>query len=104
MGAAKILAKNLIKIRQSREKLYNMKAQLKWVQFVHSETNPLKSGVSTQVTTMNAQANMTKTLGQTSRIMESANKMAPLPVMQKTMMEYAKQNEMAEMKQEYTFF
>lgn len=85
-GAAKTLAKEIVRIRQQKEKIYKMRGQL--------------GAVSTRTTTMAAQQKVAKSMGTATRAMQAANRAAPIEQTQRVMQEFEKQNEIADMKEE----
>jgi len=85
-SSAKTMAKELIRIRKQKEKLLSAKTQL--------------SGVSSRVTTMSANQTVAKSMVGATQAMGVANAAAPIQQMQRTMMNYEKQSEMMNMKEE----
>eukprot|EP01114_Cavostelium_apophysatum_P011842 TRINITY_DN26368_c0_g1_i1.p1 TRINITY_DN26368_c0_g1~~TRINITY_DN26368_c0_g1_i1.p1 ORF type:complete len:210 (+),score=36.34 TRINITY_DN26368_c0_g1_i1:62-691(+) len=85
-SSAKVLAKEIVRIRGQRDKIYMMKGQL--------------SSVSTRTTTMAANQTIASGMNGATKAMAAANAAMPAQKMQQTMMEYEKQNEMANMKEE----
>jgi len=85
-ASAKTMAKELIRIRKQKEKLIGTKSML--------------NSVSTRATTMQAQEVMSKSMLGATHAMQVANQAMPMKQMQQTMMQYDKQNEMANMKEE----
>jgi len=84
--AAKILAKNLVKIRANITKMYSMRAQLQTV--------------SMQLSTMKSTAAMNSAMAGATKAMLRMNKKMNLPAMQKITMEFQRQNEKMGMTQE----
>jgi charged multivesicular body protein 2A len=85
-GSAKILAKEIIRIRGQKEKLYQARGQL--------------TGVSTRITTMQSTGQVSKAMGSSAKVMGQMNRQNNTAQMSRTMMEFDKQNQMADMKQE----
>ncbi|PRP77109.1 SNF7 family protein [Planoprotostelium fungivorum] len=85
-ASAKVMAKELIRVRQQKEKLMIMKSKL--------------SAVSTKTTTMAATATMAQSMGTATKAMTSMNSAMPADKLNHTMMEFARQNDIAETKQE----
>jgi len=83
---AKSMAKELVRVRKQREKLYGMKSKL--------------SGVNSRTTTMQASQTIAKSMHGATHAMAISNAATPLPQMQRTMMAFEKQNEIASMKEE----
>eukprot|EP00004_Rigifila_ramosa_P003073 TRINITY_DN1320_c0_g1_i3.p1 TRINITY_DN1320_c0_g1~~TRINITY_DN1320_c0_g1_i3.p1 ORF type:complete len:215 (-),score=72.08 TRINITY_DN1320_c0_g1_i3:9-584(-) len=86
MGAAKIMAKDLVRTRQYIDKFYKMRAQLQ--------------AVSLRMQTMKTNVAMTEAMKGVTKAMMSMNKQINLPAMQRVMMEFEKQSEMMDMKEE----
>eukprot|EP01118_Nematostelium_gracile_P018938 TRINITY_DN8580_c0_g1_i1.p1 TRINITY_DN8580_c0_g1~~TRINITY_DN8580_c0_g1_i1.p1 ORF type:complete len:202 (+),score=71.20 TRINITY_DN8580_c0_g1_i1:31-636(+) len=83
---AKTMAKELIRLRGQRDKIYAMKGQL--------------SGVQSRTTTMQASATIAKSMHGATKAMAYSNAAMPMQQMQRTMMEFEKQNEISSMKEE----
>eukprot|EP00696_Hemimastix_kukwesjijk_P015669 gnl/Hemi2/3896_TR1367_c2_g1_i1.p1 gnl/Hemi2/3896_TR1367_c2_g1~~gnl/Hemi2/3896_TR1367_c2_g1_i1.p1 ORF type:complete len:228 (-),score=103.36 gnl/Hemi2/3896_TR1367_c2_g1_i1:222-905(-) len=86
MDSAKILAKDLVRTRANISKFYKMSATLKAVEL------RLQACQSTQM--------MNGIMAGVSKAMVDINKQFNLPEMQKTMQEFATQNEVMDMKEE----
>jgi len=80
-GAAKILAKELVRSRKARERLYTSKATL--------------SGVSMQLTQQMATLKMQKTLTKSTQIMHGMNQLVKLPQLNHVMMAMSREMEKA---------
>lgn len=85
-SSVKIMAKDLVRIRKHQEKLLNMCAQLR--------------GISLQMTEVASTATLAQSMGQVTRSMTILSQQIKLPALQKIMMEFAKQSDQMEMKQE----
>jgi division protein CdvB (Snf7/Vps24/ESCRT-III family) len=85
-STVKVLAQQIVRVRKQKEKIYAAKGQL--------------SSVGTKVTTMQAQQSVSNGVTHATHAMAYSNSVTPLPQMQRTMVQYQKQNEMAEMKEE----
>eukprot|EP01105_Mastigella_eilhardi_P009440 TRINITY_DN2229_c0_g1_i3.p1 TRINITY_DN2229_c0_g1~~TRINITY_DN2229_c0_g1_i3.p1 ORF type:complete len:255 (-),score=93.61 TRINITY_DN2229_c0_g1_i3:729-1430(-) len=86
MNAARIMAKDLVRIRQNVQKFYEMRAELQ--------------AVSLRLVTLKSTATMSDAMKGAAKAMMSMNKQINLPAMQKIMFEFEKQSEVMEMKQE----
>mmetsp|Transcript_8006 Transcript_8006/g.12861 ORF Transcript_8006/g.12861 Transcript_8006/m.12861 type:complete len:214 (+) Transcript_8006:208-849(+) len=86
MGAAKIMAKDLVRTRAYITKFYNMRTQLQ--------------AVGLRLQTLKSTAAMTDAMKGVSKAMVKMNKQVNLPAMQQIMMEFAKQSELMDAKQE----
>jgi len=84
--SAKVLAKELIRIRKQREKVLLMKGQL--------------SSANTKTVTMVAQQSMVKSMHGATRAMMATNAAVPAQAVQRTMMQFQKQNEISDVKSE----
>ncbi|RKO85761.1 Snf7-domain-containing protein, partial [Blyttiomyces helicus] len=87
---AKTLAKQLIRLRKQTEKNTSVQSQ---IQSVGHRTLAMQSTLT-----------MTKGMTGATQAMKTANKQMDLAKMQKTMAEYATQNEMMDMKEEMSMF
>lgn len=85
-AALKAQARQLVQIRKQKEKMYETKAQL--------------SSVGMQATAMSAQVSMVSAMGNVTEALSNANGVMDPKKLGKTMAEFAKQNEMANMKEE----
>jgi len=86
MGAAKIMAKDLVRTRRYIQKFYKMRTQLQ--------------GVSLRIQTMKSNQAMADAMKGVTKAMSRMNKQLNLPQLQRIMMEFEKQNEQMEMKEE----
>jgi len=86
MGAARIMAKDLVRTRQHVQKMYKMKTQLQ--------------AVALRIQTIKSQAAMATAMKGVTRAMMRMNRTINLPSLQKIMMEFQKQSEMMDMKEE----
>jgi len=86
MGAVKIMAKDLVRTRNHVTKFYKMRAELQ--------------AVSLRITTMQSHQTMGEAMKGVTRAMMVMNKQMNIPAMQKIMMEFEKQSEMMDMKEE----
>eukprot|EP00727_Mastigamoeba_balamuthi_P006729 m51a1_g2677 putative charged multivesicular body protein 2a (227) ;mRNA; f:732523-733480 len=86
LGAAKIMAKDLVRTRQYIQKFYKMHAELQ--------------SVSLRIVTLKSTASMTDAMKGACRAMMAMNRQMNLPAMQRIMMEFEKQGEMMDMKEE----
>jgi charged multivesicular body protein 2A len=86
MKVAKIMAKDLVRIRKHQSKFTGLVSQLR--------------AISLQMTTMNSTRQLTDSMRAASRSMAVMNRQMNIPEMQRLMQEFAKQSEMMEMKQE----
>ncbi|KAL3776739.1 hypothetical protein ACHAW5_006441 [Stephanodiscus triporus] len=82
----KAQAKELVQLRKQREKMYETKAHL--------------SSVGMQATAMASQVTMVTAIGNVSTALSAANGVMDPKRLGQTMAEFAKQNEMAQMKEE----
>ncbi len=80
------MAKDIVRMRGQINKFYKMRAQMQ--------------SVSMQLQTMKSQAAMNKAMGSVTRSLAIMNRQMNMPMMQKMMMEFEKQNELMEFKQE----
>jgi len=86
MGAVKIMAKDLVRTRNNITKFYKMRTELQ--------------AVSLRIQTLQSQQAMTQAMKGVTRAMMVMNRQMNLPAMQRIMMEFEKQNEMMDMKEE----
>merc|ERR1711916_186544 len=86
IGAAKIMARDLVRTRNAISKFYQMKAQLQ--------------AVSIRIQTMSSTAAMADAMEGAAKAMYTMNKQVKLPAMQRIMMKFEKEGDMMEMKQE----
>lgn len=86
LGAARIMAKDLIRTRNAISKFHQMKAQLQ--------------AVSIRVQTMSSTAAMADAMKGAARAMYAMNHQVNVPGMQRIMMQFEKEGDMMEMKQE----
>eukprot|EP01122_Echinamoeba_exundans_P004469 TRINITY_DN1450_c0_g1_i2.p2 TRINITY_DN1450_c0_g1~~TRINITY_DN1450_c0_g1_i2.p2 ORF type:complete len:251 (-),score=68.00 TRINITY_DN1450_c0_g1_i2:995-1747(-) len=86
MGAAKIMAKDLVRTRKHVEKMYKMKTQLQTV--------------SLRLQTIKSQHAMASAMAGVTKAMMKMNRQLNLPAIQKIMMEFERQSEIMEMKEE----
>eukprot|EP01111_Echinosteliopsis_oligospora_P003043 TRINITY_DN1489_c0_g1_i1.p1 TRINITY_DN1489_c0_g1~~TRINITY_DN1489_c0_g1_i1.p1 ORF type:complete len:212 (-),score=65.81 TRINITY_DN1489_c0_g1_i1:116-751(-) len=86
MGAAKIMAKDLVRTRNSIQKFYQMRAQLQ--------------AVGLRIQTLKSTQTMAEAMKGVTRAMMIMNRQMNLPAMQKIMMEFEMQTEKMDMKEE----
>jgi len=86
MKSVKIMAKDLVRIRKHQEKFVNLTAQLR--------------AIGLQMTAMASTQQLTESVKGVTKSMVKLNKSIKLPELQKIMMEFAKQTEQMDMKQE----
>eukprot|EP01107_Rhizomastix_libera_P015637 TRINITY_DN5993_c2_g1_i2.p1 TRINITY_DN5993_c2_g1~~TRINITY_DN5993_c2_g1_i2.p1 ORF type:complete len:214 (+),score=43.25 TRINITY_DN5993_c2_g1_i2:37-642(+) len=86
LAAAKIMAKDLVRTRQYVQKFYKMHAELQ--------------AVSLRIVTLKSTASMTEAMVGVTRAMASMNRQMNLPQIQRIMMEFQKQSEIMDMKEE----
>jgi len=86
MKEVKIMAKDLVRIRKHQEKFVGLTAQLR--------------AISLQMTTMASVTALTDSMKKVTRSMVALNGQVNLPQLQKVMMEFQKQSEVMDMKQE----
>jgi charged multivesicular body protein 2A len=86
MGAAKILAKDLVRTRNQIQKFYKMKTQLQ--------------AVSLRIQTLNSNVAMAEAMKGVTRAMIRLNRTMNVPAMQQVMMEFERQSEMMDMKED----
>merc|ERR1712076_9490 len=86
LDATKVMAKDLVRTRQQVKKFMLMRANLQ--------------AVSLKMTTMKSQNTMAQAMAGVTKAMGRMNKQMNLPQIQKIMQEFAKQNEIMEMKGE----
>lgn len=85
-NAAKIQAKDLVRTRRYIHNFYQMRTQLQ--------------AVSLKIQTLKSTAQMTEALKGVTKAMSSMNKKIQLPGIQKIMMDFTRESEMMDMKQE----
>jgi len=86
MKSVKSMAKDLVRIRKHQEKFVNLTAQLR--------------AIGLQMTAMASTQQLTESVKGVTKSMVKLNKSIKLPELQKIMMEFAKQTEQMDMKQE----
>jgi len=86
MGAAKIMAKDLVRTRKHVEKMYRMKTQLQ--------------AVSLRIQTIKSQAAMADAMRGVTKAMVRMNRTINLPSLQRIMIEFQKQSEIMDIKEE----
>jgi len=86
MKSVKVMAKDLVRIRKHQEKFIALTAQLR--------------AISLQMTSMASTQQLTESVKQITKSMVRLNKSIKLPELQKIMVEFMKQTEQMEMKQE----
>jgi len=86
MGAAKIMAKDLVRTRNHIQKFYQMRAQLQ--------------AVGLRIQTLQSTQTMAEAMRGVTRAMTMMNRQMNLPAMQKIMMEFEQQTEKMDMKEE----
>ncbi|MES1908710.1 MAG: hypothetical protein MHM6MM_001588 [Cercozoa sp. M6MM] len=86
MKPVRVMAKDLVRMRKSQEKFINLMAQLR--------------GLSLQMTEMQSQATLQRSMHSCARSMSVLNAQMNLPMLQRVMREFAKQSEQMEFKQE----
>ncbi|PRP73942.1 SNF7 family protein [Planoprotostelium fungivorum] len=86
MGAVKIMAKDLVRTRNNVSRFYKMRTELQ--------------AVALRIQTVSSQNAMADAMKGVTKAMISMNKRMNIPQMQKIMMEFEKQSEMLDMKQE----
>ncbi|KAJ3414267.1 Charged multivesicular body protein 2A [Chytridiales sp. JEL 0842] len=86
MNACKIMAKDLVRTRRYIQKFYQMKTQLQ--------------GVSLRIQTMRSNQAMADAMKGVTKAMRGMNKSINLPEIAKIMMEFEKESEMMDMKEE----
>eukprot|EP00002_Diphylleia_rotans_P022349 TRINITY_DN4377_c0_g1_i1.p1 TRINITY_DN4377_c0_g1~~TRINITY_DN4377_c0_g1_i1.p1 ORF type:complete len:216 (+),score=65.60 TRINITY_DN4377_c0_g1_i1:84-731(+) len=86
MGACKIMAKDLVRTRKYVDKFYKMRTQMQ--------------AVGLRLQTMKSTASMTDAMKGMTRAMIMMNRQINLPAMQQIMMEFEKQSELMDMKEE----
>jgi len=86
MGAVKIMAKDLVRTRNNITKFYKMRTELQ--------------AVGLRIQTLQSQQTMAEAMKGVTRAMIVMNRQMNLPAMQRIMMEFEKQNEMMDMKEE----
>jgi charged multivesicular body protein 2A len=86
MGAVRVMAKDLVRTRKHVEKMIKMKTQLQTV--------------SLRLQTLKSQSAMAEAMRGVTKAMMTMNRQINLPAMQKIMMEFERQSEIMEMKEE----
>eukprot|EP01112_Ceratiomyxa_fruticulosa_P022461 TRINITY_DN821_c0_g1_i1.p1 TRINITY_DN821_c0_g1~~TRINITY_DN821_c0_g1_i1.p1 ORF type:complete len:216 (+),score=53.81 TRINITY_DN821_c0_g1_i1:182-829(+) len=86
MGPARIMAKDLVRTRNQIQKFYNMGAQLQ--------------AVGLRIQTLKSTQSMAEAMRGVTRAMSVMNRQMNLPAMQRIMMEFEKQGELMDMKEE----
>jgi len=86
LKSARIMAKDLVRIRKHQEKFVNLTAQLR--------------AISLQMTSMQSTQQLAESMRKVTRSMATLNRQMNLPALTKVMNEFAKQSEQMEMKQE----
>jgi len=86
MGAAKIMAKDLVRTRNYVQKFYNMRTQLQ--------------AVGLRIQTMKSTQSMAEAMKGCTKAMMMMNRQMNLPAMQRIMMEFEQQSEKMDMKEE----
>eukprot|EP01119_Soliformovum_irregulare_P002338 TRINITY_DN12611_c0_g1_i1.p1 TRINITY_DN12611_c0_g1~~TRINITY_DN12611_c0_g1_i1.p1 ORF type:complete len:218 (-),score=66.49 TRINITY_DN12611_c0_g1_i1:95-748(-) len=86
MGAVRIMAKDLVRTRANVTKFYKMRTELQ--------------AVSLRIQVMKSHQSMAEAMRGVTKVMMTMNRQMNLPAMQRIMMEFEKQNEMMDMKQE----
>ncbi|XXQ32730.1 Charged multivesicular body protein 2a [Plasmodiophora brassicae] len=85
-SSVRIMAKDLVRIRKHQEKFLNMCAQLR--------------AISLQMTEVSSTAMLAESMSKVTKSMGVLSQQIKLPALQKIMIEFAKQSEQMEMKQE----
>ena len=86
MGAAKVMAKDLVRTRKYIQKFYQMRTQLQ--------------AVSLRIQTLKSQQAMAQAMVGVTKAMRSMNQQLNMPQIQAIMMEFERQTEISEAKQE----
>ncbi|KAL0213494.1 hypothetical protein RCL1_007120 [Eukaryota sp. TZLM3-RCL] len=86
MNAAKIMAKDIVRTRKNIDKFFRMKTQLQ--------------AVSLRLSTLKSTQSLASVMKKTTQAMGRMNQQLNLPALQRTMMEFERQNEMLESKNE----
>jgi len=86
LKSCKIMAKDLVRIRKHQEKFINLTAQLR--------------AIGLQMTSMASTQALVESMRKVTRSMTQLNRTMNLPALQKIMVEFAKQSEQMDMKQE----
>ncbi|KAF0457893.1 charged multivesicular body protein 2a [Gigaspora margarita] len=86
MSACKIMAKDLVRTRRYSQKFQAMKTQLQ--------------AVSLRIQTLRSNQQMSEAMRGATKAMKSMNRQMNLPAMQKIMMEFEKESEIMDMKEE----
>eukprot|EP00007_Cunea_sp_BSH-02190019_P004439 CAMPEP_0174238060 /NCGR_PEP_ID=MMETSP0417-20130205/10178_1 /TAXON_ID=242541 /ORGANISM="Mayorella sp, Strain BSH-02190019" /LENGTH=279 /DNA_ID=CAMNT_0015316865 /DNA_START=60 /DNA_END=896 /DNA_ORIENTATION=+ len=86
MDAARMMALDIVRTRKQAQQMFKMRTQLK--------------AVSLRLQTIKSQAAMTEAMAGVTKAMVRMNKSMNLPAMQRVMMEFERQSEMLDMKEE----
>ncbi|KAG0743169.1 hypothetical protein G6F35_014182 [Rhizopus arrhizus] len=86
MGACKVMAKDLVRTRRNVQKFYQMKTQLQ--------------AVGLRIQTLRSSQQMAEALKGATKAMGSMNRQMNLPKIQQIMMQFERENEMMDMKDE----
>eukprot|EP01103_Thecamoeba_quadrilineata_P007975 TRINITY_DN17782_c0_g1_i1.p1 TRINITY_DN17782_c0_g1~~TRINITY_DN17782_c0_g1_i1.p1 ORF type:complete len:217 (+),score=52.80 TRINITY_DN17782_c0_g1_i1:47-697(+) len=86
MNAARIMAKDLVRTRNQVNKMYKLKTEIQ--------------AVSLRIQTLNSTATMADAMKNVTRAMVRMNRTMNLPAIQQVMMEFEKQSEIMDMKEE----
>eukprot|EP00164_Ancoracysta_twista_P000780 GFYU01001024.1.p1 GENE.GFYU01001024.1~~GFYU01001024.1.p1 ORF type:complete len:243 (-),score=70.99 GFYU01001024.1:280-1008(-) len=86
MNAAKVMAKDLVRTRRYVDKFYKMRTQLQ--------------GIGLRLQTVSSTQTMQECMRGVTQVMMGMNKSVNLPAMQKIMMEFEKQSEQMDMREE----
>lgn len=86
MGACKVMAKDLVRTRRNVQKFYQMKTQLQ--------------AVGLRIQTLRSSQQMAEAMKGATKAMGSMNRQMNLPKIQQIMMEFEKESEMMDMKDE----
>jgi charged multivesicular body protein 2A len=86
MGACKVMAKDLVRTRRNVQKFYQMKTQLQ--------------AVGLRIQTLRSSQQMAEAMKGATKAMGSMNRQMNLPQIQRIMMEFEKESEMMDMKDE----
>lgn len=86
MGACKVMAKDLVRTRRNVQKFYQMKTQLQ--------------AVGLRIQTLRSSQQMAEAMKGATKAMGSMNRQMNLPQIQKIMMEFERESEMMDMKDE----
>ncbi|KAJ2760055.1 ESCRT-III subunit protein did4 [Coemansia sp. BCRC 34490] len=86
MGACKVMAKDLVRTRRYVQKFYQMRTSLQ--------------GVALRVQTVSSNQEMSAAMRGASRVMQSMNRSMNLPGMQKVLMDFERESDVMDMKEE----